>query len=225
MASIISPPTIPRTPDSPEASPSRVLRTIETQLFNEEYSAAQSLRLQLPPLPPSSPRTNKFPSSLLGLFLAKEFLSCDVIPQSELDVLNSEMKWLPFSKASKTLDTWSENVEGNWEDFVDYMKIREDDCSPLAIRTSRQEEDELEHMELSKLTSREEEMDEFLGVVEEVRKRKPIAPSFPGEERGKRLKFAHKSRIAEYMTSQRGRSVDFSDDDAPENIRIRTIRT
>ena len=160
----------------------------------------------------------------MGLFLAKESLNWHVIPQGELDVLNSEMKWLPFSKVSKTLDTWSEDVEGNWEDFVDYTRILEDDDSPLASRTSRQEED-LEHMEPSKFTSEEEEMDEFLGVIEEVRKRKPLFPNFPGEESGKRLKFAHTNRVAEYMRSQRGRSVELSDDVAPENIRIRTIRT
>jgi len=212
-------------PDSPEVSPSRVLRTLETQLFNEQYSAAQSLRLQLPQLLPSSPRTNIFPNSLLGLFLTTESLSWHVIPQSELDVLNGEMKWLPFSKVSKTLDTSSEDVEGNWEDFVDYTGVPEDDGSLLANWTSHQEEEELEHMEPSNFTSKEEEMDEFLGVIEEVRKRKSIAPNFPGEESGKRLKFAHTSRIAEYMRSQRGRSVDLSDDEALENIRIRTIRT
>jgi hypothetical protein len=223
MTSLISPPAAPPTPNSPDASPPKLVRSLEMQLFGENYSAASSLRLALPELPPSSPRLNNFPLSLVGLYLAGDSLSRAIVPPSEVDTLNKEMKWFPFTKDLKTIHTWEEEVEGDWEEFVDYTNVSVADDWDVAGRACVPEEDEqLEHIHRSDDFVEDEDGPEFSMVMAEIRKRKSGVPSFPPPQRGKRSKFSHKSRIEEYMTSQ-GRSVDLSDDDSPAQFRIGTF--
>jgi hypothetical protein len=225
MTSLISPPAAPRTPDSPDKSPSKLIRSLEMQLLlGENYSAASSLRLALPELPPSSPQMNKFPLSLVGLYLAGDSFCREVIPPSEVDRLNTEMRWLPFIKTLKTIESWEEEVEGDWEEFVDYTNASvPDDWDVAGRRCVTEEEVELEHVDLPDTFAGDEDGPEFSMVMAEIRKRKSGVPSVPRPQEGKRSKFSHKSRIEEYMTSQRGQSVELSDDDSPTQFRIGTI--
>ena len=192
-------------------------------MFNENYSAASSLRISLPELPPPSPRMNKFPVSLVGLYLAGDSLDPEIVLPSKLETLNREMKWVPFTKTLTTIESWEEEIEGDWEEFVDYTRIAVGNDWEVARTVGvREVEEELEHLHRSDDFTGDEDIPEFSMIMAEIRKRKSDVQNFPPQQ-GKRSRFSHKSRMAEYMTSQRGRPFDLSDDESPAQFRIGTI--
>jgi hypothetical protein len=217
-------------PQSSSFSPGVKLENLERKLFNEIYTAESSLRLPLPQLPPYAPKKVTFPTSMFGVFIADEGLGCELIARSILDTLNDEMKWNPFiTKKMRTLDAWPEEVEGDWEDFVDYRVPGYDSEIYVLRRAARnmEEEEILEPWDFSAAeTRRENSNDDLMDVLEAVRKRKAehheISLSGHGiGKEPKRSKWSQKDRVAEYMTV-RGREIsDFRDEEIPGKLMIR----
>ena len=218
---------IPPSPDSPGVDPVQYLTRLENKLFQETFSAESSLRLPLPTLPPNSPKRNTFPMSMFGIYIAEDGLHCNEIPRSMIDSLNDEMKWLPFAKASKNIDAWCEEAEGDWESFVDYTGTNLDAELVVLQRNVRIEDDEL--LEIWKgdvpVSNNVHNRLEFSDVIDIVRKRKSISRDGRdldgGTDRGwKRSKWSQRSRMEEFMNS-RGQHLDLSDEELSAKFMIR----
>jgi hypothetical protein len=202
-------------PLSPE-SPIRSVLGMEGK-FLETISAESSLRLAIPEIPSSS-RKDTFPSTVFGIFIAEEDLRCDALAKSIIDFLNDEIKWIPFTKASRTMDSWPEEVEGDWETFVDYTGFNYDDETIVLTNTFKIENDEvLDKWEPHPQT--EPLKEDFMELMDLVKKRKL---SQNGRDTGfKRSKWSQKNRIQDFMAS-RGREVlETSDDEVAQKIMIR----
>ena len=224
----LKPTLIPPSPNSPGNDPIQYLSCLENELFQETISAESSLRLPLPTLPPNSPKQNTFPASMFGIYMAKDGLHCNEIPRSVIDSLNDEMKWLPFVKTSKNIDAWCEEVEGDWEEFVDYTGTNLDREMVVLQRTVRMEDEGL--LEVWKVNvdvpSNACDRREFSDILDVVRKRKPISRdetdlNAGGTDRGwKRSKWSQQTRMEEFMNS-RGKHLGIRDEGISEKFMIR----
>src|SRR5208282_5570062 len=112
--------------------------------------------------------------SMFGIYIAEDGLHCNEIPRSVIDSLNDEMKWLPFTKTSRNIDAWCEEVEGDWEAFVDYTGTNLDGELVVLQRNVRMDGEEL--LEIWKMdipaTTNIHNRLEFGDVLDIVRKRK-----------------------------------------------------
>src|SRR5208282_1686151 len=115
--------------------------------------------------------------SMFGIYIAEDGLHCNEIPRSVIDSLNDEMKWLPFTKTSRNIDAWCEEVEGDWELFVDYTGTNFDAELVVLQRNVRIEDDKL--LEIWKrdvpVSNNVHNRLEFSDVLDIVRKRKSIS--------------------------------------------------
>ena len=219
---------IPLSPDSPGNDPLQYLTRLGNELFQETFSAESSLRLPLPTLPPNSPKKNTFPMSMFGIYVAEDGLHCNEIPRSVIDSLNDEMKWLPFTKTSRNIDAWCEEVEGDWEAFVDYTGTNHHGELVVLQRNVGMEDEEL--LEIWQMDvpapSNVHNRLEFSDVLDMVRKRKSISCDGRGLEVGgtdhgwKRSKWSQRNRMEEFMNS-RGQHLDLGAEEISGKFMIR----
>ena len=221
---------IPPSPESPSNDPLQHLICLENELFQETISAESSLRLPLPTLPPNSPKQSMFPISMFGIYIAEDGLHCNEIPRSVIDSLNDQMKWLPLAKTSRNIDAWCEEVEGDWEAFVDYTGTNLDGEMFIHQRNVRIEDEGL--LEIYKMDAHERNVQnrpEFSDILDIVRKRKSISHDgrdldVRGTDGGwKRLKWSQQSRMGEFMSS-RGQHLDLNGEEISAKFMIRNSR-
>ena len=165
---------------------------------------------------------------MFGIYVAKYGLHCNEIPRSVIDSLNDEMKWLPFTKTSRNVDARCEEVEGDWEEFVDYTGTNLGGEMIVLQRNMRMEDEEL--LEIWKIDvhapSNVYNGLEFSDVLDIVRKRKSISRNetdldVGGTGRGwKRSKWSQQYRMEEFMNS-RGQHIDLSDEGISAKFMIR----
>jgi hypothetical protein len=129
----------------------------------------------------------------------------------------------------RTLDAWPEEVEGDWEDFVDYRGVGyESEIFVLRRATRSMEEEEvLKPWDFSAAEIRREKSDDdLMDVLQAVRKRKAEDHeiNLSGHDitkDPKRSKWSQKNRIAEYMTVRGRGFIDVSDEEIPGKLMIR----
>jgi hypothetical protein len=216
--------TIPLTPSSPPVD----TRRLEAKLFNENLTAETSLRLAVPELLSPLPRVWTFPFSMFAVFIGEDGLGCDGIAKSILDQANDESKWQPFIMPSRTIDFWSEEVEGDWEGFVDYTGSNFDDWGVFVLmRNVTIEADEILEVWRSDdadLGGREQEQSEFSGILDVVRKRKAVGGETHLDARqheSKRQKYSQHSRVGEFMTLHGHKFHRVPNEEIPETMMIR----
>lgn len=219
---------IPQTPESPGNNPVHIMNRLENELFQETYSAESSLRLPPPQLPPVSPKQNIFPVSMFGIYIADEGLHCHEIARSVIDSINDEIKWQTFVRPSMTIDRWPEEVEGEWEDFVDYTGSTFEREMVILRRTIMEDEEVLEMWNGDPRLPSPDKRKEFLDVLEIVRKRKSIEghgreaeSDIQGDRGWKRSRWSQKNCIREFMQSRGQHFSDFTDEEVPEKVMIR----
>ena len=213
--------------DSPDSQSThlcqRVMR-LDSLACRENISTESSLRQPVPHIPPPTPRKENLPTSMFGLYIAQDGLSCPEIPQSELDLLNEQVKWQPFTKTLKTLNIGNEDVEGDWEMYVDWSGSNmEEDMIVLQRRvTALEEEVFLEKWDGEKMKGK----NDTPGLAELVRKRKMEKSGLPmrdeefEETLAKRSKWSQRNRIEEYMKIQ-GLHLEINEDETAEKILTR----
>jgi hypothetical protein len=215
--------TIPLTPSSPPID----TRRLETKLFNENLTAETSLRLAVPELlsPPS--KISTFPISMFAIFMAGDGLGCDGIARSILDQANDEAKWQPFIKPSRTIDFWPEEVEGDWEGYVDYISSNFDDWDMFVLmRNVRMEDDETLEVwrsDEAEFGGREQDQSEFSDILDVVRKRKAVGGKIhldAQENRAKRQKYSQQSRVGEFMTLHGREFNEVSEEEIPRSMML-----
>jgi hypothetical protein len=224
-------PLIPLSPRSSDPDPGIKLEQLEQEVFDETFTAESSLRLPVPKLPQHVPNKSIFPPSMFGIFIAEDGLGCENIARSVLDTLNDEMKWHPFiTKKMRTLDTWPEEVEGDWEDFLDYRGLTyESEIIVLRRVVKREEHELLEAWDFEAANGRQQMIDdELVDVLEAVRKRKSeeheMGPNKYGRDTNpKRSKWSQKNRIAEFMTLRGLEVPDVDEDEISAKVMIRTF--
>ena len=207
---------IPLSPESPGIQMSNELARVEKEIFKENVTAECSLRIPLPDIPPLSPRPSIFPASMFGIYIADEGFRCDTIARSVIDTLNDEMKWQPFVGAKRRINSWSEEVEGHWESFVDYTGATFEEefivLKNVAV-TDVDEDIDLEIHDQAATVPQDE--DDFGHLCEMIRKRKPRAeePSSIGEynEVVKRVKWSQKERVTEFMNLRGRTGIELND--------------
>jgi hypothetical protein len=222
-------PLIPLSPRSSASDPGIKLEQLEQEVFDETFTAESSLRLPVPQLPQHVPKKSIFPPSMFGIFIAEDGLDCENIARSVLDTLNDEMKWHPFiTKKMRTLDAWPEEVEGDWEDFVDYKgSTYESEIFVLRRVVKREEHELLEAWDFDAADGRQEMINnELVDVLEAVRKRKSeeheMGPNKYGRDTNpKRSKWSQKNRIAEFMTLRGLEVREANEDEISAKVIIR----
>lgn len=173
-------------------------------------------RLNVPIIPPPSPKKYPFPRTIYEIFVAEGGLGCDVIPRSRIDHLNTAIKWVPIkSQKSKFLDTYNEHLEPQDSKMLD-VETEEVRWNFIMSRKERVVEEEV----LPKITEMAVEMEDMVQVEyssprssgtwetigQVVRKRKSQTTSLREEEE-KRVKYTYgggggggqMSRVCEYM--------------------------
>jgi hypothetical protein len=224
----------PLTPSSPVVD----LRCLDT-VFDETLSAETSLRQPVPEIPSATLKTSSFPQSMYAVFMAEDGLRCDGLARSVLDMANDEMKWQPFLKPSRTIDQWPEDLESEWECFVDYTGSNVEWDMVVLSRKVRIEGDQLLEIAtddfgddgpIDDLGDNEvvgEHATEFMGLLDALKKRKSLVDGVRHNTRmetdSKRRKYSQQSRIGEFM-SLRGHAVnDLSDDEIPGTMMLRKL--
>ena len=220
--------TVPQSPESPGNNRTNFLNSLERAVFQEILSAESSLRLPPPPLPHASPKPYPFPVSMFGIYVAGEGLRCEEITRSIMDSLNEEMKWLPFTRSPRTMDEWNEQVEGDWESYVDYTAIAIDgDLFVLKCNeTTKIEEELLETCNMDARLDKLQPANELLNMVDIVRKRKSatdqseIVWGNESEREWKRSHWSQQYRLREFM-KVRGKNLNDSDyNEIPAEVMI-----
>jgi hypothetical protein len=222
---------IPQSQESPGSSTSQIIDGVGNKLFQETFSAESSLRLLLPQLPSASPKQNTFPISMFGIYIADEGLHCGGIATSIIDSSHHEVKWQPFTKPSMTINRWSEELEGEWEDFVDYTGRTVDGEILVLAREMRTEEEEALELLINDtaLVSTQDKRKEFMDVLEIVKKRKVVYEQNQekdvkanGNEGGfKRSRLSQNNRMGEFLQARGHSAPDLSGEEVPERILIR----
>jgi hypothetical protein len=199
------------------------LMRLESLACRENISTESSLRQPIPHIPPPTPRKENFPASMPGLYIAQDGLLCPEIPRSELDLLNEQVKWQPFTKTLKSLNIGAEDAEGDWEMYVDWSGSNmEDDMIVLPRRVTALEEEVF----LEKLDGEKKGKNETPGLAELVRKRKMEKSGLPMRDEEfeetlvKRSKWSQRNRIEEYMKIQ-GLHLEINEDETGEKILTR----
>jgi len=210
---------VPLSPESPSSDPYRIMNNYASKLFNETLSPETSLRLPLPTLPPLSPRPNTFPSSMRGLYLARDGFACDAIASSEIDRINSAMDWRPLVRKVYVFEGWEEDVEGDWEAYVDYTgsSIFDDDVMTVLLRSARLDDAELRAAEEVEVKM-EGSGFEFREVLKIVRKRKDYGDYEGDGSDRKRSRWSQKYRIGEFMSLHGRQMVETNDEQSPRII-------
>jgi len=139
-------------------------------------------------------------------------------------MLNEQVKWQPFTKTLKNLKIDTEDVEGDWEMYVDWTGSNMEEGVTVLERsmTTLEEEVFLEKWDSVNMKGN----NNAPGLAELVRKRKLERSSGTGrneefeETIKKRSKGSQRNRIAEYMKVQ-GLRLEISDDETPEKILTR----
>jgi len=199
--------------------------TVDKSIFNERVSAESILRLPVPEIPPFKPMETTYPKTMFGIFMGEDGLQCRPIARSILDSLNETMKWQPFTKVSFPKNLWIEEIEGDWESYLDYMKPKSDTEASIF----RQNTDEKEEPLLASVISLPGiETDaimvgtEFEDVLEIVKKRTSSdIDRQAGSSATKRLKWSQTDRMEDYMR-MRGLHVEHHKQALPEGGSIRT---
>lgn len=214
----------PASPQSPETDPMKTFNDFQMTLLQENLSIESSLRIRVPEIAAQSPTQNNFPRSMLGIFVANEGLCCVAIARSTIDILNEEMKWQPFAKLTRFNDSWDEEVDGEWESYVQYAGSRVDKDIVVLLRDPTAPNDEV----LDKgafqvgLNLHNVEHEDYLDVLEAVRKRKILDQHEKDgdlESTGsKRMRWTHVDRIHQFMSSKGVGSPD-----VPEVIPFRLL--
>lgn len=218
-------PVIPLSPETPGKDSLQTISRLESMFANETFSAESSLYLPIPHIPPPSPKESPFPMSLFGIFVAGNGLQCDEILRSALDAANDEIKWQPFIKPSRTIDTWSEELEGDWESYVDLTSSSNDKDYILkrSIRDEKEELLEIRHQRVTRLTV--EESEGFTDVLAIVRKRKAEAiEAKTSRERKTTSGWSQQNQIDEYMISRGWDLRDMSIGEVQEKVMIRMLQ-
>ena len=202
-----------------------MLTRLNRVVFRENVSAEASLRHALPRLRTPSPRKETLPTSMFGLYVAKEGLACPEIPRSALDVLNEQVKWQPFTRTLKNLNIGTEEeVEGDWEMYVDWSGSSIDQEMLILQGTEHAAEEEtfLENWDTVKARRKYDPP----GLGELVRKRKMeklnggrLESELDGTITN-RTKWFQRSRIEEYMKIQ-GLRLEISGDEPLGTLLIR----
>lgn len=215
----------PFSPDSPGSDPLQMRVRLDTLTFGETVSAESSLRQPVPHIPPPSPKKEVFPTSMFSLYIATEGLSCPDIPQSTIDLLNEQVKWQPFTKTLKNLNIGTEEVDGDWETYIDWSRSTtwEDEMIVLERNISTTEEE----LPLERWDGRKKGNNDPPGLAELVRKRKMEIPDRTSGEGDfdtitKRSKWSQRYRIEEYM-KVRGLNIEINEDKTPEKLLIRKL--
>ena len=198
--------------------------TVDKSLFNERVSAESSLRLPVPEVPPFKPTETTYPKTMFGIFVGEEGLQCRPIARSNLDSLNEAMKWQPFTKVSFPNTLWIEEIEGDWESYLDYTKPKPDTEVSLFRRNIDEEEEHLLAPAISLPGIETDRMagGEFEEVLEIVKKRTSSDMDRQADTSAtKRLKWSQTDRMEDYMR-MRGLHVEHHKQALPERGRIRT---
>ena len=220
----LNPPLVLDSPDSQSTDLCQTLMRLDSLACRETISTESSLRQPIPHIPPPTPRKENFPTSMSDLYIAQDGLLCPEIPQSELDLLNEQVKWQPFTKSLKNLNIGNEDVEGDWEMYVDWSGSNmEEDMIVLQRRlTALEEEGFLEKWDGETMKGK----NDTPGLAELVRKRKMEKSGMPmrdeefEETLAKRSKWSQRNRIEEYMKIQ-GLHLEINEDETAEKILTR----
>jgi hypothetical protein len=210
-------------------------------VLDETLSAETSLRQPVPQIPSATSRTSDFPQSMYAIFMAEDGLRCDGLARSILDATNDEMKWQPFLKPSRTIDQWPEDLEGEWECFVDYTGSNVEWDMVVLSRKCPKESDQLLEIATDGFGDDgliddfgdnevvEEDGTELMGILDAVRKRKSLVDGVCHDTRmetdSKRRKSSQQSRIGEFMTLRGHEVNDLSDDETPGMMMLRKLRS
>ena len=220
----VNPPLFPYSPQSQSPGPSETLMRLDSLVFRETISTESSLRQPIPHIPSPPPRKETFPTSMSGLYIAQEGLSCPEIPPSAIDLLNEQVKWQPFTKTLKNLKIDTDDVEGDWEMYVDWSRSNVEEDMAVLHRSVTALEDEpfLEKWDAEEMKGKTDSP----GLAELVRKRKMEKSGGTGREEEseekitKRSKSSQRNRIEEYMKIQ-GLRLEISEDETAEKILTR----
>lgn len=212
---------MPLSPESPGIQISNELARVEKEIFKETVTAEGSLRIPLPDIPPLSPRPSIFPASMFGIYIADEGFRCDTIARSVIDTLNDEMKWQPFIGAKRSINSWSEEVEGNWESFVEYTSATFEEFIVLKNVAVVDVDEDIDLDIHDPAATVPEDDDNFEHLCEMIRKRKLRAeePSSIGEyhEVVKRVKWSQKERVTEFMNLRGRTGIELNDEEITGN--------
>jgi hypothetical protein len=213
-------PLVLDSPDSQSTDRYQTLMRLDSLACRETISTESSLRQPIPHIPLPTPRKENFPTSISRLYIAQDGLSCPEIPRSELDLLNEQVKWQPFTKNLKNLNIGNEDVEGDWEMYVDWSGSNmEEDMIVLQRRVTALEEEVF----LEKWDGEKKGNNDSPGLEELVRKRKmeksgrPMRDEEFEETLAKRSKWSQRNRIEEYMKIQ-GLHLEINEDETAEKI-------
>ena len=213
-------------PESPDTSSSKLLNYFQMTFLQELVSMESSLRLPLPELPLQPPTKDEFPRSMFGIFVADEGLRCDGITRSSIDILNEEMKWQPFAKLASLKDCWHEKIDEEWESYVEDARETGETQILILIRELRVDDEEIcakpDFRVL--LASNQGESEDYLDILELVRKRKvcdqgeSVVNIDKYENKGSKRMRTHTSRIEQFMTSRGREFQDIHDEESHQRI-------